>query len=110
MYTYIYIYRIKTILYNTQDDGSLHITSLAISRSNVMAVGSRSGVVNTYDMSAWDHLPSNDFGEIRPSTRKSVMNLTTGISLLNFNPDGQMLLMASQAKKEAIIPVQSSVL
>jgi hypothetical protein len=30
------------------------------------------------------------------------MNLTTGISLLNFNPDGQMLLMASQAKKEAI--------
>jgi hypothetical protein len=33
---------------------------------------------------------------------QAVMNLTTGIRTLNFNNDGQMLLMASQAKKEAL--------
>ena len=33
---------------------------------------------------------------------QAVMNLTTGIRTLNFNGDGQMLLMASQAKKEAL--------
>lgn len=36
------------------------------------------------------------------------MNLTTGISQLNFNADGQMLLMASQAKKEALRVMHTS--
>ena len=100
--------RMRRCVKKIYDDGSLHISSLALSAGNIMAVGSKTGVVNTYDMNAWHSLPLDDFGEIRPSPRRALMNLTTGISLLNFNSDGQMLLMASQAKKEALRIVHTS--
>ena len=94
--------RMRRCVRKINDDGSLCITSLALSNSSIMAVGSKTGVVNTYDMGGFASAPADEFGEIRPSTRKAVMNLTTGVSLLDFNGDGQMLLMASQAKKESL--------
>lgn len=96
--------RMRRCVRKIHDDGSLHVTSLAISNASsaVLAVGSKTGVVNSYDMAAFASLPVGDFGEIRPVTRRAVMNLTSGVSRLDFNHDGQMLLMASQAKKEAL--------
>jgi len=94
--------RMRRCVKKIVDEGSLHISSLALSSTNILAVGSQTGVVNTYDVNTFSSLPIDDFADIRPATRKAVMNLTTGISLLTYNGDGQMLLMASQAKKDAL--------
>jgi U3 small nucleolar RNA-associated protein 18 len=50
--------RMRRCVKKIKDDGSLHITSLAISHSNIMAVGSRSGVCNTYSDRIGSDLPA----------------------------------------------------
>ena len=58
-----------------------------------LATGSHSGVVNTYRVS--------DGSE--PLTQvKSLMNLTTAVSDLRFDPTGQLLGVCSKWKKNAI--------
>lgn len=65
------------------DEGCIHGTRLAISPSNqYIACGSDSGVVNLY---AGTQCLSTGYSRA-PKPVKSVMNLTTGIDSLCFNP------------------------
>lgn len=76
------------------DDGCLQGTSLAVSGNDqYLAAGSSSGVVNLYK------LPCND---INPKPEKTILNLVTRISKLNFNKSSDILAMASNQKNDAI--------
>ncbi|KAI9738812.1 MAG: hypothetical protein M1834_008319 [Cirrosporium novae-zelandiae] len=64
-----------------------------------VAVGSSSGIVNIYDRRAWleeDGIPKN------PKPTRMLDQLTTAISHLVFSPDGQLLIMSSRWKKDAL--------
>lgn len=64
-----------------------------------IAIGSQSGIVNIYDRSTWlgkDGVPE------RPVPRRSFKQLTTPTSHLLFSPDGQLLVMASRWKRDAL--------
>ncbi|RVX71242.1 hypothetical protein B0A52_04816 [Exophiala mesophila] len=94
--------------------------------SRWVAVGSSSGIVNLYDRRAWIEeetlssntkhnrvsiLPSKSSsapslptasGQYRPKPLRSLDQLTTPISHLEFSADGQMLVMSSRWKKNAL--------
>ena len=94
------------------DDGGVGITCVAMGgkRSGFgvgevglgpdrwIAVGSESGIVNVYDRSAWKR------GEMvqRPEPVRTLMQLVTPTSHLLFSPDGQMMVMGSQWKRDAL--------
>ena len=87
----VYVWDLKTrrCAGTFQDADAFNCSSLAVSPSgHYLATGSRSGVVNIYDIKsrAFD-------GEVSPV--KSFMNLTTPISSLAFNSDSQILSAAS---------------
>ena len=63
---------------------------------NSSAPRSRHGIVNVYGTQ--DAPSTND----RPKLLKSLGNLTTGITTLRFNPDSQMMAMASNSKKDQL--------
>ncbi|KAF2272133.1 WD40 repeat-like protein [Westerdykella ornata] len=81
-----------------------------------VAVGSSSGVVNVYDRRAWmEEVHSSkdakaattaaaDNGNLptHPKPLRALSNLVTPISHLAFSPDGQILLMASRWKQNAL--------
>jgi len=94
--------RMRRCLRKIVDEGSLSTSALAMSANgSCLAAGSHSGVVNLYDTEQFEGLSAGSAGEIRPAARKALMNLHTRVSLLRFNADTQLLLMASQAKQEA---------
>ncbi|KAL1916838.1 uncharacterized protein VTP21DRAFT_5542 [Calcarisporiella thermophila] len=75
------------------DMGGYRPSCLALSRNDRnLAIGSKSGIVNVYD--------KNSLGSSHPKALKSIMNLTTRIHDLKFNHDGQILGMASRARKD----------
>jgi U3 small nucleolar RNA-associated protein 18 len=65
-----------------------------------VVIGSSSGIVNIYDRRPWVengiNVPS------RPEPTKRFMQLTTPTSCLEVSPDGQLLVMASRWKKDAL--------
>jgi WD40 repeat protein len=65
-----------------------------------VVIGSSSGIVNIYDRRPWVengiNIPS------RPEPTKRLMQLTTPTSCLEISPDGQLLVMASRWKKDAL--------
>ncbi|CAL8579120.1 U3 snoRNP protein [Xanthoria parietina] len=63
-----------------------------------VAVGSSSGVVNVYDRKTWGS------GKVppRPQPRRALDQLTTATSHLAFSPDGQLMVMASRLKRDAL--------
>ena len=63
-----------------------------------IAVGSQSGIVNIYDRNQWSlaNVPA------RPSPKKALQQLVTPTSHLEFSPDGQLLVVASRWKKDAL--------
>lgn len=63
-----------------------------------VAIGSQSGIVNVYDRRDWQR---DAMGE-RPVPVRALGQLVTSISTLLFRPDGQILLMASREKKDAL--------
>ena len=81
-----------------------------------VALGLQSGIVTLYDRSSWTSdssasnlTPSNDTGNdgsicvpAHPSPQKTFEHLTTPTSHLLFAEDGQMLVMASRWKKDAL--------
>ncbi|KAF2676360.1 WD40 repeat-like protein [Lentithecium fluviatile CBS 122367] len=103
------------------DDGSVGTSVIAlggksgrdgwIGGDRWVAVGSSSGIVNIYDRRAWSETdtssngnPTDSNGGI-PKTPKPLRvldQLTTPISHLAYSPDGQILLMASRWKKNAL--------
>jgi U3 small nucleolar RNA-associated protein 18 len=103
------------------DDGAVGTTVLALSGPSsssspsdsglggdrYIAVGSSSGIVNIYDRRSWSSssppspsltlsIPSN------PKPLKTFSHLTTPISHLLFSPNGQLLLLSSRWKKDAL--------
>lgn len=63
-----------------------------------VAVGSSAGIVNIYDRKHWEsgNIPAN------PKPTRAFDQLTTPISHLGFSPDGQLMLMASRWKRDAL--------
>ncbi|KAL8702041.1 MAG: hypothetical protein Q9224_000211 [Gallowayella concinna] len=63
-----------------------------------VAVGSSAGIVNVYDRKHWA------FGDVPASPKpiRALDQLTTATSHLVFSPDGQLMLMASRWKRDAL--------
>ncbi|EGW30185.1 uncharacterized protein SPAPADRAFT_144330 [Spathaspora passalidarum NRRL Y-27907] len=86
------------ILRKWTDDGGIGITKIKLGgpKNRWVAIGTNNGIVNIYDR--------NGFTEttVRPKPIKTVENLITSISSLVFNPDGQILCVASRGKRDAL--------
>lgn len=80
-----------------------------------IAIGSSSGIVNVYDRKAWGNpaASATQAGGVadididvnippRPKPARALDHLTTPTSSLAFSPDGQILAMASQWKRDAL--------
>lgn len=63
-----------------------------------IVVGSSSGVVNIYDRKSWVEGSMKE----RPEPTRRFMQLTTPTSCLEFSPDGQLLVISSKWKKDAL--------
>ncbi|KAJ9626382.1 U3 snoRNP protein [Taxawa tesnikishii (nom. ined.)] len=105
-----------------QDEGAVGTTIIAlggesgqkgaiIGRDRWIAVGSSSGIVNIYDRRAWlvdaAQKASNAMSvdtpvPTHPKPTRVLDQLTTPTSHLVFSPDGQMMVMASRWKKDAL--------
>ncbi|TAQ89220.1 hypothetical protein B7494_g2451 [Chlorociboria aeruginascens] len=92
------------------DDGSIGATVLTLGGLNGpkplggdrwVVIGSQSGVVNIYDRRAFLSSSQIEIPE-RPEPNKQFMQLTTPTSNLNISPDGQLLVISSKWKKDAL--------
>lgn len=85
------------IIRRWQDDSGTGITKIKLGgpKNRWLAIGTNNGIVNIYDR--------NTLTDGRhPKPIKTIENLVTSISSLNFTPDGQILCIASRAKKDAL--------
>nr|CAH7758334.1 unnamed protein product [Callosobruchus chinensis] len=81
--------RSRRVKHKFTDEGCLQGTTISISQSNqFLAAGSAQGVVNLYGM---EDVLQNKL----PKPRKTILNLTTGITDLKFNPTSEMLAFSS---------------
>jgi U3 small nucleolar RNA-associated protein 18 len=94
------------------DQGNLNATALDISSRGTCAIGSDSGVVNIYQNSSTTAAAPSGMGTVaskRPT--KSIMNLTTKVDFLKFNPSGNILAMSSSMKRDSLrlvhVPTQT---
>jgi len=71
------------------DDGCIAGSALAVN-SSYLATGSSEGVVNIYSL--------NKISQPNPTPDKIILNLTTQINNLTFNPTGEILSMSSELK------------
>lgn len=80
------------IINKWQDDAGVGITKIKLGgpKNRWLAIGTNNGIVNIYDRNS---------NNLKPF--KCVENLVTSISSLAFSPDGQILAIASRAKKDA---------
>lgn len=83
-----------------RDEGGIGTTTIAIGGKDDRwcAIGSQSGIVNVYDTLTF----ANNQDNLVQKPRASLGQLVTTVSTLQFSPDGQMLLMASRAKRDAL--------
>ncbi|KAL8772180.1 MAG: hypothetical protein Q9209_002615 [Squamulea sp. 1 TL-2023] len=100
--------RQKIIVGRWIDEGAVGITTVAMGGQGSgvkdlggdrwIAVGSSSGIVNVYDRKTWGS------GKVPPSPKPSRAfdQLTTPTSHLAFSPDGQLMVMASRWKRDAL--------
>ena len=86
----------KQCINRFNDLDTISATSMDLSPTgNLLAIGSNMGVINLYQF--------NDvIKQTNPKPIKSVMNLTTAITSVRFNHDGQLLLFASNQKNDSI--------
>ncbi|KAK6410763.1 U3 snoRNP protein [Elasticomyces elasticus] len=101
-----------------QDEGAVGTTVLSLGGKHDLggkgcgidrwvAVGSSSGIVNIYDRRVWlagvgGGGETGDFFPKAPKPTKTLAHLTTPTSSLTFSPDGQLLVMASKWKRDAV--------
>lgn len=86
----------RSCLHRFVDDGCIHGTSIAVSPNNqYLATGSDSGVVNLYER-------HEVMKRANPKPTKIILNLTTTIGQLKFNPTAEVLAMSSELKENAI--------
>lgn len=93
----MYVWDLKThrCINRAIDEGCIACSSLAISPSGqFIATGSKQGVVNIYNL-------SDVINDPNPKPLKSVMNLVTAITDLQFNPQSEILAMISREKINA---------
>lgn len=85
------------ILRRWQDDGGIGITKIKFggAKDRWLAIGTNNGLVNLYDRNSF-------IDGIGPKPFKTVENLITSISSINFSPDGQVLCIASKGKRDAL--------
>uniref|UniRef100_A0A8C5R9T4 U3 small nucleolar RNA-associated protein 18 homolog n=1 Tax=Leptobrachium leishanense TaxID=445787 RepID=A0A8C5R9T4_9ANUR len=94
----VYIWDVKSrrCLNKFSDDGSIRGTSLALSKDGrYLSCGSNSGVVNIYNYE--DCLQTTN-----PKPLKSIMNLVTTASSMVFNPQTEILAVASIKTDDAV--------
>ncbi|KAG7663316.1 UTP18 [[Candida] subhashii] len=87
------------LLRKWQDDGGIGITKIKLGgpKNRWIAIGTNNGIVNIYDRSKFTTVETS-----RPHPIKTIENLITSISTLEFSPDGQLLCVASRAKRDAL--------
>lgn len=101
-----------------QDEGGVGTTVLALGgrsgRADLggdawVATGSSSGIVNLYSRRSWFADATSDISQqenggvpTHPKPTRTLDQLTTPTSHLSFSPDGQLLVMASRWKKDAL--------
>jgi U3 small nucleolar RNA-associated protein 18 len=89
-----------------RDEGGVSSTCIANSPSGArfVAVGSASGIVNIYDrrVSFGGKGPGAMGTPSDPKPVKTVESLVTSVSTLEFSRDGQVLCVASRAKRDAL--------
>jgi U3 small nucleolar RNA-associated protein 18 len=98
------------------DEGAIGTTVIALGGDSVhkrlgddrwAAIGSTSGIVNIYDRRDWSSQSSSAGGKDRsiprnPKPVRTLDQLTTPTSHLVFSADGQMLVLASRWKRDAL--------
>ncbi|XP_015591343.1 U3 small nucleolar RNA-associated protein 18 homolog [Cephus cinctus] len=85
----------RMCIHRAVDDGCLSGSAIAISPSGqLLAAGSRQGVVNLYDTKTL-------LQKKVPVPMKIILNLDTSISCLAFNPTSEILAFASEDKENA---------
>lgn len=84
-----------------KDEGAVHSTCLAASKSHY-ALGSDSGVVNVYSSSSMRTSGGSAFGMRTETPMKRFLNLTTSVGNVTFNCDGKLMAFSSHEKKNAI--------
>ncbi|KAF8072604.1 U3 small nucleolar RNA-associated-like protein [Scenedesmus sp. PABB004] len=117
---YTWDMRSQRCLQRQRDEGALDCASLALSADgSYLATGGAAGVVSVYARPAGLLAPLGGGGggggaggggaaagfgapPAAPAPLKALMNLTTTVDTLAFSHDGQMLLMGSRLKREAL--------
>lgn len=93
---YIWDLKAQECIHRFSDDGCIRGTAISISRNNrYLSCGSDSGVVNVYNR---HDLQLNR----HPQPEKIVLNLTTPVSCVKFNPSSEILAMSSEVKENAV--------
>ncbi|KIY64511.1 WD40 repeat-like protein [Cylindrobasidium torrendii FP15055 ss-10] len=81
-----------------QDEGGFRGTGRAmVGSQSWMAIGGNTGIVNVYGQDAFQADQ-----DATPKPKKAVGNLTTAVSGMSFNHDGQLLAVASKEKKDGM--------
>ncbi|KAF8272408.1 WD40-repeat-containing domain protein, partial [Lactarius quietus] len=97
--TYLWDIGTRRCVHRWRDDGGFGSRVLVGDRSgNYVAIGSKSGIVNVYDSETSTSWRKSD----RPKPLKAIGNLMTPISVARFNPDSQLLAIASKAQKDQL--------
>lgn len=82
-----------------KDDGAYGASVLDCGRrGDYYAIGSNTGIVNVYGSDAGSPFSTTS----TPKPLKTITNLTTPISTVRFDPSGQILAIASDAKKDQL--------
>ncbi|KAL7272361.1 U3 snoRNP protein [Rhizina undulata] len=100
---YEYSLREKKVVHRWQDEGAVGTTRIANGGERWVAVGSGSGIVNVYDRKLSFGVGTGAVGTMEvPKPMKVLEQLVTGVSVLEFSPDTQLLCIASRGKKDAL--------
>jgi U3 small nucleolar RNA-associated protein 18 len=78
------------------DDGCIRGNSLAVN-SNYLACGSQEGVVNIYSHNKLSGMKTG-----YPKPDKTILNITSAITHLKFNPTGEILAISSEYKDNSV--------
>lgn len=87
------------------DEGSLGTSTMAVtgsSSSTVLASGSKSGIVNVYNDVLRSNPMQSSMGAETVPPFKTLTHLTTVVDSMTFSTDGQLLVMASRMKRDAL--------
>lgn len=88
--------RMQRIVHRFEDEGCVNGSYVSVSpNGQLIACGSKQGVVNVYNY-------EDVFEKKRPKPQKTIFNLTTEITDIQFNPSSEMLAICSKEMKNAV--------